>query len=157
MFPISPLSQRISIHAPLTGCDKERFLQNASLKQFQSTHPLRDATLRVPPFSRGFSYFNPRTPYGMRHGIPYNCDILCIISIHAPLTGCDIKSFKLLQLLAIFQSTHPLRDATALTNAIKDHVGISIHAPLTGCDRISFLASIKISISIHAPLTGCDQ
>ena len=35
-----------------------------------------------------------------------------LISIHAPLTGCDdIKSLNL-ELTALFQSTHPLRDAT---------------------------------------------
>ena len=80
-----------------------------------------------------------------------------IISIHAPLTGCDAKAKITYQ-----------------------HNYISIHAPLTGCDRMELMAVIKsyenfnprtpygmrqdtyshnllvLMISIHAPLTGCD-
>ena len=57
------------------------------------------------------------------------------ISIHAPLTGCDLNNFN---------------DATNASI-------ISIHAPLTGCDchKQGYYNSDKY-ISIHAPLTGCD-
>ena len=34
----------ISIHAPLTGCDMKTCLTGLVINQFQSTHPLRDAT-----------------------------------------------------------------------------------------------------------------
>ena len=58
--------------------------------QFQSTHPLRDATEAL---------------------IPSALDGL--ISIHAPLTGCD----------------------NAVNELVDGYVSISIHAPLTGCDH----------------------
>ena len=103
---------KISIHAPLTGCDHfnsacvfviiyfnprtpygMRPFSSYSLwlcTKFQSTHPLRDATLKC------------------LHRLPHNK-----ISIHAPLTGCDLSAFSILFLAISFQSTHPLRDATS--------------------------------------------
>ena len=66
-----------------------------------------------------------------------NCDCLFfsngIISIHAPLTGCDIAHAE---------------------TKVAHH--ISIHAPLTGCDFNRTLTKVNPVISIHAPLTGCD-
>ena len=57
-----------------------------------------------------------------------------MISIHAPLTGCDV-----------------------ITVIDIDRFAISIHAPLTGCDgfKLKYIEALN-EISIHAPLTGCD-
>ncbi len=81
--------QSISIHAPLTGCDVRCWKMFKPTLQFQSTHPLRDATLSSSDNCDNFVDFNPRTPYGMRLETPF---------------------FVLFSLK--FQSTHPLRDAT---------------------------------------------
>ena len=104
------------------------------MKIFQSTHPLRDATHNRHCITIFFNYFNPRTPYGMR--LVFNCIINFIkgISIHAPLTGCDML----------------------LRKSRTDDTKISIHAPLTGCDCIISMFHFHKNISIHAPLTGCD-
>ena len=59
------------------------------------------------------------------------------ISIHAPLTGCDDSLSKDRRRSIIFQSTHPLRDATSMQLWWIMNQIISIHAPLTGCDRNS--------------------
>ena len=82
-----------------------------------------------------FSHFNPRTPYGMRQALQVHSAILLAISIHAPHTGCDGNKYENQELLEgisihaphtgcdrgalyrqkiydIFQSTHPIRDAT---------------------------------------------
>ena len=145
---------------------------------FQSTHPLRDAT-KVAEIQQ---------------------DVI-FISIHAPLTGCDFKS--IINDLAtadfnprtpygmrlerhsghlnspVFQSTHPLRDATGGGYTNLTILDISIHAPLTGCDGFTkrsmskcayfnprtpygmrlnpfIVRQQRATISIHAPLTGCD-
>ena len=78
----------ISIHAPLTGCDGLRDDSRFKLKLFQSTHPLRDATL--------------------------NSHIILVEmkfqSTH-PLRDATGNGFKSM-FGALFQSTHPLRDAT---------------------------------------------
>ena len=56
----------ISIHAPLTGCDQIVTVIDCLLDRFQSTHPLRDATLHPCLLNCISTNFNPRTPYGMR-------------------------------------------------------------------------------------------
>ena len=105
----------------------------ASTRTFQSTHPLRGATIRL-----------------CRAAAPG------FISIHAPLAGCD-ETYKIAQMGdAVFQSTHPLRGATCLAK-LKDKTDeISIHAPLAGCDLIARPAHHVRLISIHAPLAGRD-
>ena len=82
------LPERISIHAPLAGCDPKRDTCLAPYSSFQSTHPLRGATLApwMGPNEKRFQsthplrgttaygasevsydkYFNPRTPCGVR-------------------------------------------------------------------------------------------
>lgn len=44
----------ISIHAPLVGCDQSVTESGISAQQFQSTHPLRGATAKLPKYSRQF-------------------------------------------------------------------------------------------------------
>ena len=147
--------------------------------QFQSTHPLRGATwYKFLTFL--LKNFNPRTPCGVRRIYGLCVDFVTIISIHAPLAGCD----------------HPQIGKTI-------PIAISIHAPLAGCDRGARLllqpqghfnprtpcgvrqfgevtavemvpnfnprtpcgvrrrrsptTSRSESISIHAPLAGCDN
>ena len=102
--------------------------------KFQSTHPLRGATL--PAAHAGAAF---------------------LISIHAPLAGCDLAGFQ---------------------ESIRKK--ISIHAPLAGCDerpgegldgrryfnprtpcgvRLQICGCLNsiFWISIHAPLAGCDS
>ena len=126
----------ISIHAPLTGCDLFRFTDEVGIFfLFQSTHPLRDATIFKRYCSADSRYFNPRTPYGMRPDLEWQGRFYRKISIHAPLTGCDRESCDPFYSISAFQSTHPLRDATEEGIRPEEELEISIHAPLTGCDR----------------------
>ena len=79
--------------------------------RFQSTHPVRGATF-VPGLNV-FShlYFNPRTPCGVR-----------------PWIECDGGAIWL------FQSTYPVRGATSVILAVNSTSIISIHVPRAGCD-----------------------
>ena len=125
----------ISIHAPLTGCDGQIYKSGWSLsKNFNPRTPY-GMRLNEPSIDLNVAYFNPRTPYGMRL---FYCSLLLPlydISIHAPLTGCDLVVTPFTA-PSIFQSTHPLRDATMFVSSILTQSFISIHAPLTGCDKI---------------------
>ena len=56
-----------------------------------------------------------------------------MISIHAPLVGCDLYD-----------------------GGWRHTDKISIHAPLVGCDNCELIMTVKQMISIHAPLVGCD-
>ena len=134
---ISPISSDlpISIHASRMGCDgpvlrcgEHDFYFNPRIpygmrlqvleaeidkRQFQSTHPVWDATLsssplapsgnfnpRIPygmrPPERRWSparsyHFNPRIPYGMRQSGVNKWTKAVSISIHASRMGCDMR------------------------------------------------------------------
>ena len=81
--------------------------------KFQSTHPLRGATCCWCGKKQEAHHFNPRTPCGVR-----------------PLLPRQSTDFSL------FQSTHPLRGATMRFVNDYRRVLISIHAPLAGCDDV---------------------
>ena len=87
------LRLQISIHAPRMGCDAS-------------------ALAKV---SR-YSYFNPRTPYGVRPCDYYGRERDRAISIHAPRMGCDTSHYQRRQRWR----------------------AISIHAPRMGCDKRYF-------------------
>ena len=133
---LEQLKAEISIHAPHAGCDT----LNTTMVELNDD-------------------FNPRTPCGVRPLLHLDWGTLIVISIHAPHAGCDWKLFqrgnghrdfnprtpcgvrrnaycgKLG--LAEFQSTHPMRGATARVYFVSFGVNISIHAPHAGCDGLS--------------------
>ena len=241
------MGTKISIHAPIVGCDRSRTYwwyysiyfnprthrgvrhrprrSSLQLPLFQSTHPSWGATAhnsrdckgkcyfnprthrgvrryqsvvilyRVYDFNprthRGVrpgassslsysnSYFNPRTHRGVRHCLSRLPHTHKLISIHAPIVGCDrfphsflfqpcnfnprthrgVRQYHvpLFLLLSQFQSTHPSWGATSLFINLFNRNYISIHAPIVGCD-VSLKSTIgpAFYISIHAPIVGCD-
>ena len=124
----------ISIHAPHAGCDPSTLTTTMTEFIFQSTHPMRGATLIMGIFYHPDYYFNPRTPCGVRQEPADEEALHNAISIHAPHAGCDhirnlrkilflnfnprtpcgVRRIKCIDYLAsnIFQSTHPMRGAT---------------------------------------------
>ena len=117
---------RISIHAPREGCDSLISSNFCVMVRFQSTHPVRGATLSRPhDHDRGrISIHAPRE----------GCDFACFveasashISIHAPREGCDDRT---------------VRRAT--------RGQISIHAPREGCDGKNGLHISKYGYSTHS-------
>ena len=105
---------RISIHAPLAGCDVRHSHPMISFSRFQSTHPLRGATacsalhFVFPVFQsthplRGATSSSPPCFLGE---FPFQ-------STH-PLRGATRPATVQCYRSALFQSTHPLRGATAI-------------------------------------------
>ena len=66
----APANGAISIHAPLTGSDPRYNIHQKRPQQFQSTLPLRGATIAMARFTPGPNDFNPRSPYGERLSKP---------------------------------------------------------------------------------------
>ena len=125
-------------------------------------------------------HFNPRTPCGVRLYCAQRSWMTCIISIHAPLAGCDEALLFPDAEGDDFNPRTPCgvrRDSASGDYATS---AISIHAPLAGCDifkhtlycllyyfnprtpcgvrrRRPNLSLCLCSISIHAPLAGCDR
>ena len=150
--------EHISIHAPLTGSDIVYLMITHDPKLFQSTLPLRGATNTITNRNSPIYNFNPRSPYGERLSSFPPSSLRDGISIHAPLTGSDAIFIAILychfnfnprspygeRLAKIctlrpaqkFQSTLPLRGATASKGDLYMATTISIHAPLTGSDEV---------------------
>ena len=126
---------RISILAPLTGRDSTALGGRMASRRFQSSRPLRGATpSRTGPSTWSFYFnprapygarlhhplvllggedFNPRAPYGARRAARQEVEAAVKISILAPLTGRDVLANLRLDRPILFQSSRPLRGATA--------------------------------------------
>ena len=146
---------------------------------FQSTLPLRGATLRPDAQVWGIDNFNPRSPYGERPS--YCCTIsanLCIsihapltgsdktpptgivdrmISIHAPLTGSDSSIVICFTSLKNFNPRSPYGERPL--HGIRFHQRIPFQStlPLRGATLAGIGVVVNVQISIHAPLTGSDR
>ena len=158
------IPESISIHAPHTGRDGKKGSGKSTLLTFQSTRPIRGATIPAPasifvscisihaPHTGrdciqackrdGCDHFNPRAPYGARLGGDSDIADCVFISIHAPHTGRDSKATHPLPLRAIsIHAPHTGRDVTQLPRAFLCDA-ISIHAPHTGRDFAGHAAVI---------------
>ena len=149
--------RKISIHAPLAGCDQSR---SGSVRNpqdfnprtpcgvrppatapwricaiFQSTHPLRGAT-RPRGISFSASRFQSTHPLRGATNAQAVADTVQAFQSTHPLRGATRRDFLRRIQPSRFQSTHPLRGATADILVHVQDVGISIHAPLAGCDDL---------------------
>ena len=158
---------------PAKATDRQHTAQHFNPRTPYGVRPQGGAGERPAP------HFNPRTPCGVRpwlrapwgHGRRFQSThplrgatgrtgkhlIQTVISIHAPLAGCDTISSNEVRKLSI--SIHaPLAGCDGYYYVGRCTVDISIHAPLAGCDaRASQRVDGLRKISIHAPLAGCDS
>ena len=102
----------ISIHAPLAGRDRCWFSGGKFLSDFNPRAPC-GARLRPLPPASGSANFNPRAPCGARRLLRRSTRHGSVISIHAPLAGRDSALLFHACRASVFQSTRPLRGATA--------------------------------------------
>ena len=123
--------------------------------------------------------FNPRSPCGERLVERSPVYSTFNISIHAPRAGSDRLQIQSAVAPRAFQSTLPVRGATAWAAAglaapipfqstlpvrgatrwqllHKGPAPISIHAPRAGSDKPPLCVKIGGGISIHAPRAGSD-
>ena len=130
-----PAVQVISIHAPRAGSDgslERLFVQRwnfnprspcgerlessnktLSQTQFQSTLPVRGATVQVRGDTLYTRYFNPRSPCGERPlAGPAVCHGAAVFQSTLPVRGATGRRGGLPAHLAAFQSTLPVRGAT---------------------------------------------
>ena len=110
LITVCPAEVDVSIHAPLARRDLFRFL-----------------------FVIGLLRFNPRAPCEARQFVRINL-VLDKVSIHAPLARRDIISTVVALAVYMFQSTRPLRGATAARMLDIGPCKVSIHAPLARRD-----------------------
>ena len=170
--------QRISIHASRMGCDRLCPSKAFPWWNFNPRIPYgMRHHLRLLPVS--LRDFNPRIPYGMRQ---HGCALTSVASYFNPRIpyGMRRQGWSALYSFNVFQSTHPVWDATGLRGQVFDAGDISIHASRMGCDdaqpveqpitkyfnpRIPYGMRPYLDrhyakygeISIHASRMGCDR
>ena len=79
-----------------------------------------------------------------------------IISIHAPIVGCDLGHPSRLLLQPLISIHAPIVGCDEDSAGVEMDIQISIHAPIVGCDMTTCYMDFSIAISIHAPIVGCD-
>ena len=120
----------VSIHASRAGRDTVENSDRGSKFKFQSTRPVRDATIDGSKTIPNWRGFNPRVPCGTR------------LLLQQPWLW-----------MATFQSTRPVRDATGGSFADFDPDAVSIHASRAGRDLGRFfLESIPSAFQSTRPV-----
>ena len=141
---------------PLRGATRRSSSIPTSTRRFQSTHPLRGATAGIDVYL-GLDVISIHAPLaGCDDGRYYDTWDSGSISIHAPLAGCDQRFICGLRQQGKISIHAPLAGCDERRDPGRDDQPISIHAPLAGCDPPPRLRLPRPSISIHAPLAGCD-
>ena len=146
---------------------------------FQSTHPMRDATLarmgddgdgdisihashagcdrNQVPAPYALTYFNPRIPCGMR---PVKGGVKIVeMPFQSTHPMRDATSIKVQAVKAgQFQSTHPMRDATS-TGRLKRLAILQFQSthPMRDATSENSIEVVNDVISIHASHAGCDD
>ncbi len=172
----------ISIHAPLAGRDVCKLTKNYRGWVFQSTRPLRGATImkdapivildisiHAPLAGRDVdekkialnpAYISIHAPLaGRDRNENHHHHNSHRISIHAPLAGRDRNGQSRQHRDNInFNPRAPCGARPPTYAPMTAQTGISIHAPLAGRDgRLHAAQSTRQHISIHAPLAGRDS
>ena len=124
---------------------------------FQSTRPVRGATIarrKIAPFVNDF---NPRAPCGARPRLAARRYYRSQISIHAPRAGRDRRKGLIFSEPRLFQSTRPVRGATAACGAeVLQITDFNPRAPCGARRGASTEIEKEVRISIHAPRAGRD-
>ena len=147
---------KISIHAPLTGCDS---FYKYIIYVIHNFNPRTPYGMRrfICKHGKSVKYFNPRTPYGMRHTDDFTFNIFK--NDFNPRTPYGMRHCRSNRrcITCKFQSTHPLRDATRfINNSCETLPYFNPRTPYGMRLLLHVLMWWKEKISIHAPLTGCD-
>ena len=108
----------ISIHAPLAGRDCACYCGGLVVRDFNPRAPCGARRISARTAAHRDSNFNPRAPCGARQPRLTRFCRAFRISIHAPLAGRDALPTGEPMLRRRFQSTRPLRGATASAAAI---------------------------------------
>ena len=151
-----------------------------ALVKFQSTPPVRGATINFNSLCQQALYFNPRPPCGERHQrmrsraqkvlisihapragsdlVPANISYpRAYISIHAPRAGSDLRPQGIVYPVIQFQSTPPVRGATMTSiSAFPLTHHFNPRPPCGERPEVYKETMYCLEISIHAPRAGSD-
>ena len=122
---------------------------------FQSTLPVRGATLSRLPLHPDRPCFNPRSPCGERPRSANFAYGAGLFQSTLPVRGATIAHRDNADIVR-FQSTLPVRGATGHRMHSQRRPDVSIHAPRAGSDMSRIYPCTYTAVSIHAPRAGSD-
>ena len=101
--------------------------------------------------------FNPRIPYGMRHNSTVAVSTVGVFQSTHPVWDATSLSMDSSSKPRLFQSTHPVWDATSNNRRTISTISIfqSTH-PVWDATLIHAVDQTHVIISIHASRMGCD-
>ena len=147
---------------------------------FQSTHPMRGATVPLQGGACCQSYFNPRTPCGVRrinststrHGWDFNPRTPCgvrlgqnldkseddTISIHAPHAGCDLHGLPNRQGRPHFNPRTPCGVRLHSRGKTAQFVTFQSTHPMRGATTLQFNAALgMVAFQSTHPMRGATE
>ena len=133
----------ISIHAPRAGSDPAQLRHCAVLCRFQSTLPVRGATVCPEAREHVASDFNPRSPCGERREAVKGERLVCIISIHAPRAGSDWHADRPYGKCGYFNPRSPCGERRS--------------RPACGCCRAQFQSTLPVRGATSHFLQSANQ
>ena len=135
-LPVNLSKLIISIHASHAGCDFFLTLPPVIGRgiSIHASHAGCDASLKCRHQQRSED-FNPRIPCGMRLTLG-SCPLFAARNFN-PRIPCGMRPIPagVCSSMSLFQSTHPMRDATYGRTLVCHISYISIHASHAGCDH----------------------
>ena len=109
------------------------------------------------PGSRAIRDFNPHSPCGERRRGESVAAMMERISIHTPHAGSDNTRLCLMHFSPLFQSTLPMRGATATRSSMENPEAFQSTLPMRGATIVPAVGHLRLRISIHTPHAGSDE
>ena len=178
-YPGSPRCKRYFNPRAPYGARRETLSKWRVIPAFQSTRPIRGATPHCPVLFPGSLCISIHAPHTGRDAAISGISPARTISIHAPHTGRDAKEEPPAVCSCTFQSTRPIRGATARCSGRSRELLFQSTRPIRGATlpRVASSAAMLFqstrpirgatlkaletqkteAISIHAPHTGRDE
>ena len=129
-------------------------LQGGARISIHAPHAGRDLDVKI---GRRVDYnFNPRAPCGARRMREWIGEREIQFQSTRPMRGATAR-WSSWRSSSSFQSTRPMRGATDTGLVFLRVYYISIHAPHAGRDAFFTLSALSVWISIHAPHAGRDK
>ena len=113
-----------------------------TIDEFQSTRPMRGATVAYAARSLRGTGFNPRAPCGARPDFDTRRRQITLFQSTRPMRGATLCSERRC-VCKEFQSTRPMRGATIIAQASMSKQQVSIHAPHAGRDALYACVGIR--------------
>ena len=154
---VSYFEDYISIHAPHTGRDAGSGTTIMAAEQFQSTRPIRGATLTKILDSQQMIHFNPRAPYGARPKPLSATRLPPTFQSTRPIRGATPPAISARPSARYFNPRAPYGARRSISLCALTHKHFNPRAPYGARHTAQQQKPQNAIISIHAPHTGRDS